>query len=345
MLDRLIYFSIHNKLIIGLLTLALVAWGGYSLLRLPIDAVPDITNNQVVVYTVAPSLAAGDIERLVSFPVEQSVATIPGREEVRSFSRFGLSVVTIVFEDQIDIYWARQQVAERLREAESQIPASIGRPEMAPVSTGLGEIYQYVLRAEPGFEKKYDARELRTMQDWIVRRQLLGTPGVADVSSFGGQLKQFEIRLDPTRLRSLRVTTEQVYQAVARNNQNAGGAYLDQKPTAYFIRTEGLAKNADDLGNIVVRSTAGACPCSYATWPTCAGLGRALRGHDPQQRGGSHRRPRAHAQRGQRQRRHPGRESTHGHRAKVLARGRRHRRVPGPLRPGGPGHQHGEKPT
>jgi cobalt-zinc-cadmium resistance protein CzcA len=260
MFDRLIHFSIHNKLIIGLLTLALVAWGSYSLSRLPIDAVPDITTNQVIIYTVAPSLAAGDIERLVSFPVEQSLATIPGREEVRSFSRFGLSVVTIVFEDKIDIYWARQQVAERLREAESQIPAGIGRPELAPVSTGLGEIYQYVLRPKPGFEKKYDARELRTMQDWIVRRQLLGTPGVADVSSFGGLLKQYEIQLDPTRLRSLGVTIEQVYQAVAANNQNAGGAYLDQKPTAYFIRTEGLAANAADLGNIVVRSTVGGMP-------------------------------------------------------------------------------------
>ncbi|MBX0293169.1 CusA/CzcA family heavy metal efflux RND transporter [Hymenobacter sp. HSC-4F20] len=260
MFDRLIYFSIHNKLIIGLLTLALIAWGSYSLSRLPIDAVPDITTNQVVVYTVAPSLAASDIERLVSFPVEQSLATIPGREEVRSFSRFGLSVVTIVFEDKIDIYWARQQVGERLREAESQIPASIGRPEMAPVSTGLGEVYQYLVRAKPGYEQKYDARELRTIQDWIVRRQLLGTPGVADVASFGGQLKQFEIRLDPTRLRSLGVTTEQVYQAVSRNNQNAGGAYLDQKPTAYFIRTEGLAENAADLGNIVVRSTQGGMP-------------------------------------------------------------------------------------
>ncbi|MBC6609218.1 CusA/CzcA family heavy metal efflux RND transporter [Hymenobacter sp. BT188] len=260
MFDRLIHFSIHNKLIIGILTLALIAWGGYSLSRLPIDAVPDITTNQVVVYTVAPSLAASDIERLVSFPIEQSLATIPDREEVRSFSRFGLSVVTIVFEDGVDIYWARQQVAERLREAESQIPAGIGRPELAPVTTGLGEIYQYLVRAKPGYEKKYGARELRTIQDWIVRRQLLGTPGVADVASFGGLLKQYEIALDPTRLRSLNVTIEQVHQAVAANNQNAGGAYLDQKPTAYFIRTEGLAENAADLGNIVVRNTQGGLP-------------------------------------------------------------------------------------
>ncbi|MCC3154796.1 CusA/CzcA family heavy metal efflux RND transporter [Hymenobacter sp. BT770] len=260
MFDRLIHFSIHNKLIIGLLTLALVAWGGYSLRRLPIDALPDITSNQVVVYTVAPSLAAQEIERLVSFPVEQSMATIPGQTEVRSFSRFGLSVVTIVFEDQIDIYWARQQVSERLKEAESRIPAGTGRPELAPVTTGLGEIYQYLVRAKPGFEKKYNATELRTIQDWIVRRQLLGTPGVADVSSFGGYLKQYEVALDPERLRSLGVTINEVYQAVAANNQNAGGAYLDQNPTAAFIRTEGLATSPADIGNIVVRSTSTGLP-------------------------------------------------------------------------------------
>ncbi len=260
MFDRLIHFSIHNKLIVGLLTLALVVWGGYSLAHLPIDAVPDITTNQVVVYTAAPSLAAADIERLVTFPVEQAVATIPEREEVRSFSRFGLSVITIVFHDGVDIYWARQQVAERLREAESQIPPGVGRPELAPLSTGLGEIYQYIVRAKPGYEKQYDARELRSIQDWIIRRQLLGTPGVADVSSFGGLLKQYEIALDPERLRAFGVSVEEVRAAVAANNQNAGGAYLDLNPAAYFIRTEGLAQSLDDLGTIVVRRTAAGLP-------------------------------------------------------------------------------------
>ncbi len=260
MFDRLIHFSIHNKLIIGLLTAALVVWGGYSLAHLPIDAVPDITTNQVVVYTVAPSLAAADIERLVTFPVEQAVATIPNREEVRSFSRFGLSVVTIVFSDETDIYWARQQIAERLREAESQIPPGVGRPELAPVSTGLGEIYQYIVRPKKGYEQQYDARELRTIQDWIIRRQLLGTPGVADVSSFGGLLKQYEIALDPERLRAFGVSVEDVRAAVAANNQNAGGAYLDQNPATYFIRTEGLAASLDDLGTIVVRRTTAGLP-------------------------------------------------------------------------------------
>jgi cobalt-zinc-cadmium resistance protein CzcA len=260
MFDRLIQFSIYNKLIIGVLTLALIAWGGYSLAHLPIDAVPDITNNQVVVYTVAPSLAAQEIERLVSFPIEQAMATIPGRIEVRSFSRFGLSVVTIVFDDKTDIYWARTQVAERLNEAESQIPAGTGRPALAPLSTGLGEVYQYLVRAKPGYEKKYSATELRTIQDWLVRRQLLGTPGVADVSSFGGLLKQYEVALDPERLHSLGITVDEVFQAVSRNNQNAGGAYLDQNPTAAFIRTEGLATSPADIGNIVIRSTSTGLP-------------------------------------------------------------------------------------
>ncbi|HEX8325917.1 MAG TPA: CusA/CzcA family heavy metal efflux RND transporter [Hymenobacter sp.] len=260
MFDRLIHFSIHNKLVIGLLTLALVVWGSYSLSRLPIDALPDITSNQVIVYTVAPSLAAQEIERLVSFPVEQAMATIPGRVEVRSLSRFGLSVVTIVFEDQTDVYWARAQVTERLKEAESQIPPGTGQPTVAPLTTGLGEIYQYLVRAKPGYEQRYDATELRTIQDWLVRRQLLGTPGVAEVSSFGGRLKQYEVALDPERLRSLNVTVAEVYQAVAQNNQNAGGAYLDQNPTAAFIRTEGLATSPTDIGNIVVRSTANGLP-------------------------------------------------------------------------------------
>ncbi|GAA3994919.1 CusA/CzcA family heavy metal efflux RND transporter [Hymenobacter fastidiosus] len=237
---------------------------------------PDITTNQVVVYTVAPSLAASDIERLVSFPVEQSVATIPELEEVRSFSRFGLSVVTIVFHDKVDIYWARQQISERLQQAQEQIPPGTGRPTLAPVSTGLGEIYQYVLRPAPGYEKVHNARELRTMQDWIVRRQLLGTPGVADVSSFGGLLKQYEIALDPARLSSLGVTVDQVYQAVRRNNQNTGGAYLDVNPQAYFIRTEGLAATPADLGNIVVRQTATGLPVLVRDVAQ-VGLGSAIR--------------------------------------------------------------------
>ncbi|WP_343633924.1 CusA/CzcA family heavy metal efflux RND transporter [Fluviicola sp.] len=253
MLDAIIRFSIRNKLIIGMLMLALVGWGSYSLTRLPIDAVPDITNNQIQIITSAPSQSAQDIERLVTYPVEQSVATVPNVEEVRSFSRFGLSVVTIVFEDGIDIYQARQMVSERLTTVVNDIPAGVGRPELAPVTTGLGEIYQYTIHAGKGYEKKYDAMELRTIQDWIVRRQLLGVKGVADVSSFGGYLKQYEIALNPDKLNSLGITISDVFNALEKNNQNTGGAYIDKKPNAWYIRSEGLIGGLEDIKRIVVR--------------------------------------------------------------------------------------------
>ncbi|WP_026461313.1 CusA/CzcA family heavy metal efflux RND transporter [Adhaeribacter aquaticus] len=254
MLDRIIHFSIHNKLIVGLFTLALIIWGGYSVTQLTIDAVPDITNNQVQVITQSPSLAAQEVERLISFPVEVTMSTIPDIEEIRSFSRFGLSVVTIVFKDEVDIYWARQQVSERLKEAEGQIPEGVGSPELAPVSTGLGEIYQYVLHSKEGAAKKYSDMELRTLQDWIVRRQLLGTPGVADVSSFGGHVKQYEIAIEPEKLRSLNISISDIFTALEKNNQNTGGAYIDRKPNAYFIRSEGLAGSIEDIQKIVVKS-------------------------------------------------------------------------------------------
>jgi cobalt-zinc-cadmium resistance protein CzcA len=260
MLDSIINFSIKNKLLVGLFVLALIGWGSYSLSRLPIDAVPDITNNQVQVITVAPSQSALDIERLVTFPVEQAMATIPDIEEMRSFSRFGLSVVTIVFHDDVDVYWARQQVNERLSVAAKQIPSGVGMPEMAPVSTGLGEIYQYILKPEKGYEEKYSAMELRTIQDWIVRRQLLGVPGVAEVASFGGFLKQYEISINPDKLRSYDLGITDIFHALEKNNQNTGGAYIDKKPNAYFIRSEGLIGSIDDIGKIVVSLTHAGIP-------------------------------------------------------------------------------------
>ncbi|MEH6305945.1 CusA/CzcA family heavy metal efflux RND transporter [Olivibacter sp. CPCC 100613] len=260
MLNRVIKFSIENKLIIALMTLALIIWGGYSLQKLPIDATPDITNNQVQVITLSPSLATPEVERLISFPVEQTMSTIPKIEQVRSISRFGLSVVTIVFQDDVDIYWARQQVNEKLAEAGSNIPPTIGKPEIAPISTGLGEIYQYVVHAKPGYEDKYNARELRTIQDWVVRRQLLGTPGVAEVNSFGGLLKQFEIALDPDKLNSYNLSITDVFGALERNNQNTGGAYIDKKPNAYFIRSEGLVGSLADIRKIVVEKRLGQVP-------------------------------------------------------------------------------------
>ena len=253
MLDKIIAFSINNKLVIGLFTLALIGWGVYSLTKLPIDAVPDITDNQVMVITITPTLAAQEVEQLVTFPVEQTMVSIPGIKEMRSFSRFGLSIVTIVFEENVDLYWARQQVQERLTLAAKDIPEGIGKPEMGPVTTGLGEIYQYVIHTEKGYEDKYDATELRTIQDWIIKRQLLGTPGVAEVSGFGGLVKQYEIALDPDKLQSMNVTIEDIFTALEKNNQNTGGAYIDKDPNAYFIRSEGLVNNIQELEKIAVK--------------------------------------------------------------------------------------------
>ncbi|PRY44190.1 cobalt-zinc-cadmium resistance protein CzcA [Spirosoma oryzae] len=252
-MNAIIRFSIQNKLIIGLLTLALIGWGSWSATQLPIDAVPDITNNQVQVITSSPSLAAEDIERLVTFPIEVGMSNIPGLIELRSFSRFGLSIVTVVFSDATDVYWARQQIAERLQTVTTQIPAGIGTPTMAPVTTGLGEIFQYTVSPAKGYEHKYSLTELRSIQDWVIRRGLLGTPGVADVSGFGGLLKQYEIAVDPDRLRSMGLTITDLFTALQQNNQNTGGAYIDKKPNAYFIRTDGLIGSPDDIANIVVQ--------------------------------------------------------------------------------------------
>lgn len=260
MLNHIIRFSIRNKLIIGLLMLGLIGWGAYSFTKLPIDAVPDITNNQVQVITVSPSLAAPEVERLITFPVEQATANIPGIIEIRSFSRFGLSLVTIVFDDNTDVYWARQQVSERLQQVRSEIPADAGNPSLGPVTTGLGEIFQYAVRPKKGYENKYTATELRTIQDWIVRRQLLGTSGVADVSSFGGNLKQYEVAVNSERLKSMNVSISDVFTALEQNNQNTGGAYIEKGPTVLYIRSEGLAKGIEDIGKIFVKHTAAGIP-------------------------------------------------------------------------------------
>ncbi len=276
MLEKVIHFSIHNKLIIGLLTITLIIWGSFSLSKLPIDAVPDITNNQVQVITTSPSYAAVEVERLITFPIEITMATIPGIDEIRSFSRFGLSVVTIVFEEDVDVYWARQQVNERLRDAESQIPAGVGKPVMAPVTTGLGEIYQYVINTKPGYEGKYSVMDLRTIQDWIIRRQLLGTPGVADVSGFGGYKKQYEIAIDPDKLNSLNISISDIFLALEENNENTGGAYIEKNKNAYFIRSEGLVTGLEDISSIHVRTNDNGIPILIRDVATVR-LGHAVR--------------------------------------------------------------------
>jgi heavy metal efflux pump (cobalt-zinc-cadmium) len=260
MIERIIHFSIKNKFIIGLFVVALIGWGGYSLTQLPIDATPDITNNQVQVISLAPSLAVQEVESSITAPVEVAVANIPNIIELRSISRLGLSVTTIVFKDNVDIYWARQQVGERLKEAEDNIPAGLAKIEMAPISTGLGEIYQYRLAVEKGYERKYAPMELRTLQDWTVRREMLGTAGVADINSYGGFVKQYEVAINPERLRSMNLTLTDIFNALEKNNENTGSAYIDKKPTAYFIRGIGLVKSLEDIEKIVVKSNQAGTP-------------------------------------------------------------------------------------
>lgn len=249
-----------NKLIIGLFVLALIGWGSYEVTRLPIDALPDITDNQVQVITVSPSLGAPDIERLITFPIEQSCSSIAGLNQVRSFSRFGLSLVTLVFTDETDIHLARQQINEQLQKVQQELPAGIGSPELAPLSTGLGEIYQYVVRPLEGYEKQYGPMELRTIQDWIVRRQLLGTPGVAEVSSFGGKLRQYEIAIRQEQLKAHNLTITDVFDALENNNGNTGGAYIEKGPTVLYIRSEGLTTTIEDIQKIVVKNLGDGTP-------------------------------------------------------------------------------------
>jgi cobalt-zinc-cadmium resistance protein CzcA len=260
MLDKIIAFSIKNKFIIALMTLALIVWGVWSATKLPIDAVPDITNNQVQIITVCPTLAGQEVEQLVTYPIEQSIANLPDLEELRSISRFGLSVITVVFDDKVDIYFARQLINERLKEAEAKIPKGVGTPELAPVSTGLGEVYQYIIHPKKGSESKYTAMDLRTMQDWIVARQLYGTAGIAEVNSFGGQLKQYEVAVNPDRLIAMGITIPEIFVALEKNNENTGGAYIDKKPNAYFIRGVGLIGSFDDIKNIVVKTNPNGIP-------------------------------------------------------------------------------------
>ena len=254
MLDKIIHFSIYNKFIIGLFMLALIGVGSYSLSNLPIDALPDITNNQVQIITTSPTLATQEVEQFITYPIELAVKSIPKIVELRSVSRFGLSVITVVFEESTDIYWARAQISERLKEAEDKIPKGLGNPELAPISTGLGEIYQYVVFPQKGYEKQYSATELRTIQDWIIRPQLIGTPGVAEVNTLGGSLKQYEIAIDPDKLKAMNTTIAEILDALELNNENTGGAYIDKKPYAYFIRGIGMVDGMDAINKIVVKT-------------------------------------------------------------------------------------------
>ena len=252
MINALIRFAVAQRLLVLLAVALLIGAGIYSLMNLPIDAVPDVTNVQVQVLTAAPALSPLDVERQITFPVEVAMSGLPDIEEIRSVSKFGLSAVTIVFDDRIDIYFARQLVLERLSQAREQIPENIGAPEMGPISTGLGEIYQYELKAKN--PREYDATALRTIQDWSVRRQLLGVPGVTEVNSFGGFEKQYQVRLDPAKLQAYSLSLRDVFDAVARNNANVGGAYIEKDAEQYLLRGIGLVSSPEDIAMIVVKT-------------------------------------------------------------------------------------------
>lgn len=257
MLEKIIDFSIRNKLIIILFTLSIAAFGIFAIIQIPVGAVPDITNNQVQVITTSGNLSTQEIEQFITAPVELEMANLPGVVEIRSISKFGLSVVTIVFNDQIGTYLPRQLIAEKIKAASANIPEGFGTPAMGPITTGLGEIYQYILDVKPGYEGKYSAMELRTIQDWIVKRQLSGINGVVEVNSWGGYLKQYEVAIDPVRMRSMDITLMEVFDALESNNSISGGAYIEKTNQSYFIRGDGQVKSLDDIANIVVKNKGG----------------------------------------------------------------------------------------
>tara|TARA_B100001245_G_scaffold234908_1_gene221504 strand:- start:20303 stop:24715 length:4413 start_codon:yes stop_codon:yes gene_type:complete len=257
MINRIISFSIKNKFIVGLLTLALIGVGIYSMYTVNLGSVPDITNNQVQVITVSQNLATEDIEQFVTYPVELSMGNLPGVTEIRSISRFGLSVVTIVFEDDMGIYKPRQLVQEKLNEVRDQIPEKFGSPAMGPITTGLGEIYQYTIKPKEGYDTAYSPSDLRTIQDWIVKRQLTLVEGVVEVNAFGGNVKQYEIAINPEKLNAINVSISDVFEALQRNNVNTGGAYIERNKMANFIRGEGLIRSLDDIGEIVINNQNG----------------------------------------------------------------------------------------
>lgn len=254
MINKIIDFSINNKFIIGLLTLTIIGTGIWSMTKVPIDAVPDITNNQVQVITQSPNLGTEDIEQIVTYPIEVAMSNLPDVQEIRSISRFGLSVVTIVFDDDMGTYLPRQLVAEKLNEVKEQIPAGFGEPTMGPISTGLGEIYQYTLKVAPEFKDKYTIADLRSIQDWIVQRQMAMVEGVVEVNAIGGKIKQYEVAVDPNDLNAIGLTITDVFNALEANNQNTGGAYIEKNHQANFIRGEGLVRSLEDIKKITVKT-------------------------------------------------------------------------------------------
>ncbi len=252
MINRIIEFALNQRLLIIAMTILVAGVGLYSLNNIPIDAFPDVTNVQVQVIAEAPGLSPVETEKLVTFPVEVSMNGLPQLTEIRSISKYGLSVVTVVFEDEVDIYFARQLVLERLQSAKGNLPPSVPPPEMGPIVAGMGEIYQYFLESD-----SLDIMGLRSIQDWIIKPQLRTVPGVTEVNSFGGQVKQYHVIVDPKKLLSYNLTLEEVFEAVEKNNSVAGGNYLEHASEQYIIRGIGLAQKEQDFENIIVKNEHG----------------------------------------------------------------------------------------
>ena len=257
MLDRIIKFSITHKLIILLFTVFIIGFGIYSLSQIPIGAVPDVTNNQVQVITTSQNLSTQDMEQYITYPIELEMANLPGVKEIRSVSKFGISVVTIVFEEKLGTYLPRQLIAEKIKSASEEIPEGFGKPQMGPITTGLGEIYQYTLDTKPGYENRYNAEDLRTIQDWIVKRQLSGINGVVEINAWGGLVKEYEIAINTQKLNALNISISKVFSALQNNNSVAGGGYIEKVNQAYFIRGQGRVTSLDDIRDIVIQNENG----------------------------------------------------------------------------------------
>ncbi|MDY7229870.1 efflux RND transporter permease subunit [Hyalangium rubrum] len=250
MFDKLIQFSIKNRFFVFILTAVLIGFGLNALRNLPIDAVPDVTNVQVQILTSSPGLGPVEVEKFITVPVETAMSGMPDTEEIRSISKFGLSVVTVVFHDNVDIYFARQLVGERLASAKESIPEGYGSPEMGPVSSGLGEIYQFEVMGQGK-----SAMELRSILEWQITPRLRSVPGVVEINAFGGELKTYEVQLDPARLTAYGLSLEEVFHALEENNANAGGAYIARGAEQVLIRGEGLVETLEDIGNIVLSAS------------------------------------------------------------------------------------------
>src|SRR5574344_2069613 len=257
MFEKIVEFSVRKKLFVAITMIILFLGGIYAMLTLPVDAVPDITNNQVQVVTVSPTLAPQEVEQLITMPVEIAMRNIMNVQEIRSVSRFGLSVVTVVFKEKVPVLDARQLVNEQIQTVAGDIPSELGQPELMPITTGLGEIYQYVLKVDPKYRSQYNPMELRVIQDWIVKRQLSGIPGIVEINSFGGYLKQYEVAVDPDALAALQITIGDVFEALSNNNQNTGGSYIEKVGRAYYIRSEGMITKMKDIEKIVVANRGG----------------------------------------------------------------------------------------